>query len=355
MKLRSLYSVAATMTLALTVGFHAHAAPFDLTGQNYVTYGDANSYALAVLAFQYNQQFGGGVGPGNPFFVASSPGAIKDLVVVATGASGGPVNTNFAGMDNALSTPTGVSGSNFFSGTWNSTLAAFTSYLGGNDPIFFFNNNQTNSGATTNQNLAAFATLSVTGTAVPTLFFDLTNIDSKYALVGDGGGGVVNGSVVPYTSTGAPPDAGTNLATDYVLSGGQICLNGSFLPVSCSGAHVYGPINNNLGANQAAYALDVPEFNDFLAAWIGGFLPGYTDLHLTLFLGCDPGTVGTSGGTAGVGDCVGRDLNNGYEQVFIATAINVPPTNDVPEPATLPLIGLALLGLYGLTRKQKQP
>ena len=75
-------------------------AALDLSGAGHVTYGDANSYALQV-----NGVAAGSTGPGSLYYVNSTPGAIKDLIVVATGASGGPVNTNVAGMDNALPTP----------------------------------------------------------------------------------------------------------------------------------------------------------------------------------------------------------------------------------------------------------
>ena len=49
----------------------------------YVTYGDGNSYALAVNAAIFDAVAGGGTGPGNPFYVASTPGAIKDQLVVS--------------------------------------------------------------------------------------------------------------------------------------------------------------------------------------------------------------------------------------------------------------------------------
>ncbi len=39
--------------------------------------------------------------------VQSSPGQIQDGVVVYTGSDGGPVTTNFAGMDNAFPSVTG--------------------------------------------------------------------------------------------------------------------------------------------------------------------------------------------------------------------------------------------------------
>jgi hypothetical protein len=343
-----------TVVAALGTGVAGTAqAALDLTGVGYVTYEDANSYALQVEGV-----IAGDTGPGSAFYVNSEPGAIKDLIVVATGASGGQLNTNFAGMDNALSTPSGVSGSNYFSGIWNSTLTAFTTFLNGENPLFFFNNNQTNSGTTADQNLAVWAQVSLTGDGLPTLYLTFSNLASPYALFTEGGGGVFNGTAGGFTVGGIDataeslpdPLAGTNQSTDYVLSGGAICLDAANAPISCSdpGA-VTGPINNNLGANQAAYAIDVPTLNDFLAAWLLGGFAGYTDIHVELQMGCDPDTIGTNGGTAGTGDCVRRDLNNGYEQLFIGTSTTVV---QVPEPGIIALLGLGLLGLAAMYRRK---
>ncbi len=331
--------IGALLAGALLCG-NAHAV-LNLVGENYGTYGDANSYSLPSSAFKYDFLNGGGVGPGNPFFVDSSPGQIQNTIVIATGSSGAPVTTNFPGMDDALATPSGVSGSNFFSGVWHSSVSALLTYLNGYSPIFLFNNNQENSGASTNQNLAAWAQIKLTGAGKPDLYFDLTNFDKDipgpgaYALITEGGGGEVNGDPTLYTSTGAGPVAGDQTATDYVFSGGELCLNAFFAGVSCTSPFaLYGPLNHNLGANQAVYALDVPELDLILAA--GGL--GYTDFYMDLRLGCDPAT-----GVAGSPDCVGRDLNNGYEQLFVLPGLA--NTIHVPEPAGLALLGLGLIGL----------
>jgi hypothetical protein len=343
--------LAGITALAATFAGDAYAT-LSLTGQTYVTYGGANSYALQV-----DSTISGCTGPGCPLYVKSTPGAIQDLIVIATGASGVPVNTNVAGMDNAMPTPNGTGAPNFFSGIWNSTLAAFTGALNGLNPIFFFNNNQVNSGASTNQNLATWAQVSLTGAGMNTLFLTFTNTAHPYALFTEGGGGVFMGTAADFTTAGlnvAPsalpgPLAGTNLRTDYVLSGGAICLNAANNPVSCSDpSAVSGPINNNLGANQAAYAIDAPALDTFLTGWENGLFQGYTDIHVNLRFGCDPATIGTNGGTAGVGDCVGRDANNGFEQLFVGTAATV---TNVPEPESLWLISLGLLGLVVARRR----
>ena len=344
-----------TVTAALAAGMAGTAqAALVLSGASYVTYDDANSYALQV-----DGVIAGSTGPGSLFYVNSTPGAIKDLIVVATGAAGGPVNTNVAGMDNALPTPSGVSGSNYFSGIWNSTLAAFTGFLGTENPLFFFNNNQVNSGAATNQEIAVWAQVSLTGAGQNTQYLTFSNGGGKYLLFTEGGGGLFNGVAGGFSSGGVnataaslpDPLAGTNAATDYVLSGGAICLTAAKIPVSCSNPlAVGGAINNNLGANQAAYALDAPALDAFLTSYRAGGFAGYTDIHVELRFGCDPDTFGTSGGTAGVGSCVGRDANNGFEQLFIGTSTSV---KQVPEPGILGLLALGLMGLAATTRRRK--
>ncbi|MEJ2686114.1 MAG: PEP-CTERM sorting domain-containing protein [Gammaproteobacteria bacterium] len=365
------------------VGF-AHTAvagPIDFsncgggTSCPYVTYGDAESYSLNLNALLWDHHNGGGTGPGNPFYVTSTPGAIKNLIVPATGASGGPVTTNFSGMDNAYPTPNDTAGTVFFTtnksaygyppapagvsapadpapsgftgdtpNTWDTTLSAFQSYLGtGNTPIFFFNNNQVNSGATTNQNLAVWAQITLTDSTGKNgpVYFDLTNNGGTFTEPGGGIPSTVDPTAyLTYTnSTGSGPNAGTNASTDYVMSGGRICLDAAYQGQACDGTQAY-TVNNNLGADQAAYALVVPELNQYLLATNFG---GYDAMSLDLRMGCDPRT--TDPGT----NCVGRSINNGYEQVFIASTAG---PNSIPEPGTLALMSVGLLGV-GLARRRK--
>lgn len=351
----------------------------------YVTYGDGNSYSLPVLGILYElapnilagttpSQYPKSIGPTNPYYYASSPGAISDFTVIGTGTNNNGVVTNFPGMDNAYATPNS-SGINYFgtpsapdpggagqftgdaASTWDVRLDSFASFLGTNNaPVFMFNNNQVSSGAATNQSLAVWAALTLyddQGLLDPLTFY-FTNLNKPYALVGEGGGGTVNGTAGNGTlGTPTGPIAGTNTATDYVLSGGALCYSAAYAVISCklpdgsdNPAAVGGPINHNLGANQAVYAVVFPALNDVLGT--SGF-GGYDVLSIDWRMGCDPNTIDPAT------NCVGRSLNNGYEQLFITTTARdiPPPPPPIPEPASLALLGLGLLGL-GAMRLRKQ-
>ncbi|HMM47184.1 MAG TPA: PEP-CTERM sorting domain-containing protein [Thiobacillaceae bacterium] len=390
--MKDLKQLAALSAFALAgVGGAPLASALDLTyieGTNipapYVTYGDGNSYSLPVLGILYDYYNNGttsnSITPGNPYYVNSSPGAIKDLTVIGTGARGGPINTNFPGMDNAYPTPnssgleffstnktayTGLcgtnncllpndpGGTNEFSGdaadTWDVRLTSLNDYTNNGSPVFFFNNNQVSSGDAENQNLAIWAALTLyddQGALDPlTLYF--TNGGGKYALVSEGGGGVLNGTAGSGTlGTPTGPLAGDNNATDYVLSGGALCYTATMSVVSCTSPDaVGGPINHNLGANQAVYAVVFPALNDILALADFG---GYDVLSLDWRMGCDPNTDPNTSCTGSAGNH-GRSLNNGYEQLFIGS---MPRVTTVSEPATLALLGSALLGFAAMRRRK---
>jgi hypothetical protein len=342
--------------LALFLLYPQAARALDFTGLPWVQYGDAQSFSLPV-----SQLIDGCDGPGCTYYVNSTPGQIKDLIVVATGGSGNPVNTNVAGMDDAYTTPEGDSnpffsttgttdpgGTGEFTGdeanTWDTTLLALKTFLAGETLVFFFNNNQTNSGDAIDQNLAAWGQITITDDT-PTVIgtYDFTNDDNPYTGVFPGDPRI-NGDVGTYTSDGSGPDDPPGTGTDYVLSGGQLCLNAGVL-VSCSDPHDE-VINHNLGANEAAYALIFPELNAQLAFLFATLtdaeLANYT-MHIDVRLGCD---VGLFTGDA----CIGKSLNNGYEQLFIARLESF--VSIVPEPASFLLFGFGLLGLAAWKKRR---
>lgn len=366
------------------------------TTSNTVSFGDALAYSLPILGLD----------------VPSTPGQIDDCIVIATGSSGGPVTTNFSGMNNAFATPSGATGPSWFQmgaispsstsfldpggsgtfanqpNTWDTSLTALKTFLstanGVQAPVFYFNHNEQNSGSAVSQNVAVWAQLkiwnSATGTAqyfYATSTFGLPGLEN-FGLPGDqtalftGPQSAANCNYPATTNcspplfpTGAISNSGPtgNLASFMINSQGQVCLNGPVgvgVPIPCElspgvpNPAVVATVNENLGADHAANAVLFPELNAILAAIFGGSNPnGYDTLSIDFRMGCNaalqPGGI-----------CpLGMDENNGFEQLFLGRTVACVGANCgsvfLPEPDTLALFGLGLLavGVGGVIRRRK--
>jgi hypothetical protein len=289
-----------------------------------VQYGDAYSYSLPYLDALVDLGWLS-YDPGT-FTIHSSPGWIKDGIVIYTGSKGKPVTTNPAGMDGAMPAVSGNgAGDTTFdssidylgetwpdgawdqAGSWDASLSAFVgalSTLSNPNPtntMFFFNNNQQNSGSAADQSLYAYGRITFTGDSP---------VDKVYEFINKTGGG----DPTTYAWDGGEPDPWNSRLDpgEFVLSPGWI----DFGPP-------IGGLNHNLGANLAAYAIYFPEI-DF--QWL--LTNGYDEMHADFRL---------------------RDLNNGHEQLFVLLDDG---SGQVPEPGTLVLLGSGLIGLAIYSRRK---
>lgn len=323
------------------------------TGQN----GDFFAYSFNILNYFY----------GTPI-PSSTPGAIKDDLVLYTGASGGPLNNNNdpsigGNVDNPFAAPSGAGTTKFDfsietdptpnwgpgdrSHTWDISLPSLKTFLTVDgqtlSPILLFQQNQENSGGATNQDIFGWGAVTLwnsqTGSYDTGLKFEFagpTRTGASWNTPYTGNGICTGANCDPTNSASDPINfTHSNSAAngEFTFGAGQECLDAAGNQVACnSPLKVYpagnGVFNNNLGANQFAYAFVSFKLNNELAACLANGPCPYDTLSVDLKL---------------------RNLTDGFEQLVIrAGSIDV-----VPEPATLLLLGLGLVGLAGVGMRRK--
>lgn len=259
--------------------------------------------------------------------VGSAPGQIADQAVVLSGAAGNQLDNmpspfpNGSAVDNPFLTPSG-SGASFqisdagggFTGDqvnrWDISVSLLRNYLGTNDLVFLFDNNQQGTDANQWINVWAQARIvDANGNTIDNLCFELSN---------------GSGCMTP------PPTA-----PDYVSVVGNFCVNrttGVSYNLGAANEGACGPegyfVNNNLGQSTAEFAA----YNETLDAAIKNLANG------NYFLSLDVRYTGQ---------------NAGQEQLWICSDCNVTPTRDVPEPATLPLVLMGFLAAGMAARKSR--
>ena len=330
---------------------------------NCLTFDDFTVYSLALLNT---------ISGTNNFDQKSTPGYLnQNAITIGTGANG--VNNNNTSIDNPYDTPNNVphntfvnfesvtltdpsptfTGDNTVTATvptydhttglptgatttgdiWDATTAALRTFFGsGEQVVFYFNLNESNQGGSgvLNDGQDMYGWLRVTltdstGGAQP-LVFTLSGLNAQ------------PGGSAAQQATTDPLDPGfdailPNINDLWAHVHGEICVDSSNQanPFVHFGECVAGDptnaitVNQNLGADQAAFAL----FNQQLSDEILNPSSPYDLVSVDLRM---------------------AHIDNGFEQLFILPGFVGPVP--VPEPGTIAMFGIGLLGLALFLRRR---
>jgi hypothetical protein len=349
---------------------------------NCLAFDDFTVYSLALLNFQTGN---GTLHPNDPYYVKSTGSDIANDIVIGSSDANAINNQDIASIagkvDNAYNTPnnpnspvmgnflmipskepiaTGFVGDNAAqsqttivnpntagidgasgpvnNGTlplWDIQTQALQTYLAGSKLVFYFNLNQINSNSTyltSGQDMLGYLDVYLTNT--------VTGARVKFTLSGDdcgtGPGSCTaaqsfaasdanQNNILPTTPDPNDPDGDVTHTWAYIH--GQICVadDGTVLGFgTCASLGVTGnTVNQNLGANNAAFALYSQGLQDALDSGL------YNVMSVDLRMAAE---------------------DNGFEQLFIA-ATTIP---GVPEASSLVIViaGLTFLA-FGRQRRRK--
>ncbi len=332
---KTLAACALTLGLGMAGSASAYELPAPNCPINCQVFGDFTVYSLALLnAMNTNPPDYSPTG-NDPWAVPGSDGQIADFVVLGTQSNGQPVVTNPDEMDNAYSTPAQNTSSTFTtadsepingpstgdgSGSWDASVSALRDYLADTNSqlVTYFRFNETGQNNLDGEDMLIWARATLVDLDDPTnnIEFYLRSNTSGPTAPPD-----------PTTATDPGGDVQQNIANGaydpYVYVNSLICVNGAvFLHEgACTGADPQGSSSesSNLGDNVAAFAI--------YSALLDQLVRDPNSIYDILRV-----------------DWVMAFLNGGGEAAWIANNTTV-GTTSVPEPVSLTLLGISLLGM----------